>query len=246
MPATSMRAALLVGLLLVPLVAKADVTEEPIHSNIDLKPGATRTFTFESAGALELGWKATQAAPCTTDCIRVTDAAPAHNTFATKLGGAMKYEPVDGKITLTYANESKYQLVTITIYRVKRTCDAASCAFVKGKEEGRPINIVVGAFKSIATSKDGSYSEITGETATGKHFTAKLLWWTDDPNSPVIINCSKTIQQYIVKKTPPEDYSPYILPGTLVGDGSDLIVMKLTGCVAKGTNYGMSESSIYK
>src|SRR6476659_1572443 len=111
MPATSMRAALLVGLLLTPLVAKAEVVEEPIHSNIDLKPGATRTFTFEAAEPLELGWKAIQATPCTTDCVRVTDTAPPHNTFATKLGGTMKYEPVDGKITLTYANESKYQLV---------------------------------------------------------------------------------------------------------------------------------------
>jgi hypothetical protein len=242
---TSMRAALLVGLLLIPLVAKAEVTEAPIHSNIDLKPGETRTYTFESGEALELGWKATQATPCTTDCVRVTDSAPSHDTFATKFGGTMKYEPVEGRITLTYANESK-QLVTITIYSVKRTCDAASCAFVKGKQEGPSINIVVGVFKSIATSKDGSYSEVTGETATGKHFTAKLLWWTDDPNSPIIINCSKTIQQYIVKKTPPEDYSPYILPGTLVGDVNDLVVTKLTGCVAKGTNYGMSESSIYK
>lgn len=245
MLAASMRAALLVGLLLTPLVGKAEVTEEPIHSNIDLKPGETRTYTFEAGEALELGWKATQATPCTTDCIRVTDTAPPHNTFATKLGGIMKYEPADGKVTLTYANESK-QLVTITIYSVKRTCNAASCAFVKGKEAGHSIDIVVGVFKSIATSKDGSYSEITGETVAGKHFTAKLLWWTDDPNSPIIINCSKTIQQYIIKKTPPEDYSPYILPGTLVGDVNDLVVMKLTGCVAHGTNYVMSESSIYK
>ena len=64
--------------------------------------------------------------------------------------------------------------------------------------------------------------------------------------SAIIINCSKTIQQYIVNKTPSADYSPYILPGTLVGDVNDLVVMKFTGCVAKGTNYGMSESSIYK
>ena len=135
MPATSMRAALLAALLLTPLVAKAEVIETPIHSNIDLKPGETRTYSFEAGAALELGWKATQATPCTTDCVRVTDSAPAHHTFATRFGGTMRYEPVDGRVTLTYANESK-QFVTITIYSVTRTCNAASCAFVKESKKG--------------------------------------------------------------------------------------------------------------
>jgi hypothetical protein len=240
-----MRTATILTLLLVPTLASAEITELPVHAKVELKPGESRTFTFESKEPLELGWKAIQAQPCTTDCIEVTDTAPPHHAFATKLGGRMEYKPVAGKVTLTYANKST-QPVTITIYRVKRTCESESCAFTKGKEAGHSINIVVGRFSSISTSKDGSYSVVSGETVTGKPFTAKLLWWTDDPKSPIIINCSKTIQEYVDKQTQPEEYSPYILPGTLVGDVEDLVVTKFTGCVRKGTKYGMTESSIYK
>jgi hypothetical protein len=240
-----MRTPVLLALLLAPSSVAAEVAEVPIHTKVDLKPGETRTFTFQSPEPLELGWNATQTQPCTMSCVEVTDTAPPHNSFATNRGGRGKYKPVAGKIKLTYANKST-QAVTITIYRVKRTCESESCAFVKGKDEGHSIDIVVGHFKSITTSKDGSYSVVSGDTVAGRPFTAKLLWWTDDPKSPVIINCSKTIQGYIDKQTPPEEYSPYILPGTLVGDVKDLVVTKFTGCVRKGTKYGMLESSIYK
>jgi hypothetical protein len=54
-----MRTPVLLALLLVPSSVAAEVAEVPIHTKVDLKPGETRTFTFQSPEQLELGWNAT-------------------------------------------------------------------------------------------------------------------------------------------------------------------------------------------
>jgi hypothetical protein len=161
------------------------------------------------------------------------------------MGGRKLFTPAHGSISITHRNTST-QPVTLKIYRVKRTCKAESCAFLKPQRKLRTLVIKVGVFKAIKTSKDGSYSVVSGETTTGKPFTAKLLWWSDDPKYPVIINCAPAIQTILDKHAPPEDYSPYILSGTIAGDETDLVLTSFSGCPQKATHYGVDEAHVYK
>jgi hypothetical protein len=206
-------------------------------------PGASNTFTLKSNQPVELGWLAIQATPCTGNCVETKDNANGQS-FATNMGGRKLFAPAHGIISITHRNTSK-QPVKIKIYRIKRTCNAESCAFLKPQRELRTLVIKVGVFKAITTSKDGSYSVVSGDTTTGKPFSAKLLWWTDDPKSPVIINCAPTIQTLLDKHAPPEDYSPYILPGTLAGGEKDLVLTSISGCAKKATHYGVDEAHVY-
>ena len=53
-------------------VAYGAVKHIPIRSGVVLKPGEAYTAQVESAKPVEIGWKAVQANPCTTNCIEVS------------------------------------------------------------------------------------------------------------------------------------------------------------------------------
>ncbi len=94
------------------------------------------------------------------------------------------------------------------MYRVKRTCDAEACRFLDDTKNGRWLVFKVGEFTSIATSKDGSYSVISGMTIAGRPFTFKAAWWTDDKATAMMVNCSPFVKKYLDNHTPNEQYRP--------------------------------------
>ena len=240
-----MRLSVLLLLLLWPGVAHAEVSHVAIESNVELKPGDSKTITVESPTPVELGWEAIQAKPCTMNCVEAIDKTSGTNcTIATSIGASMKYTPVDGKIIVEYHNAST-DPVTINIFKLARTCTAESCAFVDANKEGKWLVIKVGKFQSIEMSKDNSYSTITGVTLAGKPFSVKALWWTDDPKN-ALVNCSPSIQKYLANKTPPADYSPYIISGSSVGDGNNLILKSIDTCAPSAPKFGVPEENVYK
>src|SRR5881409_3079639 len=50
-------------------------------------------------------------------------------------------------------------------------------------------------YKNV-TSKDGSYSVISGVTSAGKPFSFRAVWWTDDKKA-VTVNCSPFVKRYL-------------------------------------------------
>jgi len=131
---------------------------------------------------MELGWQAVQAKRCTTNCVQATDMTEgSHYTFATPLGATMKYKPVSDRISVEYKNVSS-EPVTINVYRVQRTCDAEACKFLEEGQKGRWLVYKVDEFKTIVTSKDGSYSIISGATIGGRPF--KMLWSEPSGRTP--------------------------------------------------------------
>jgi len=166
--------------------AHAAVERVPIKSNIELKPDQAQTITIEATQPTEIGWRAVQAKPCTTNCVQATDVTGGINyTIATPLGASMKYTPASGTITIEYKNVSS-EPVTINVYRVQRTCEAEACKFLDERQKGRWLVFKVAEFKSIETSKDESYSVISGVTIAGRPFRFRAVWWTDDKKNRLV------------------------------------------------------------
>ena len=132
--------------------------------------------------------------------------------------------------------------MTIDVYKVERVCDAEACVFLKSSDKGKWLVFKVDEFKSIETSKDESYSVITGITTAGKEFTVKAVWWTDNNNSP--FTCYKTIGDYLKNQTPKEEYAPYILSGSSVGQG-EIILKDVDTCVPKAPHFGVPQENVY-
>src|SRR5260370_36655775 len=88
-------------------VAYGAVAHVPIKSNVVLAPNEAYTLTVEAAEPMEIGWRAVQSPPCTTNCVQATDMTGGiHYAMATRLGAAKKYTPVSGTISVGYKNVS--------------------------------------------------------------------------------------------------------------------------------------------
>jgi hypothetical protein len=226
--------------------ARAALQKQPIKSHIALKPGQKELITVPSNEAMEIGWDATQAQKCAMHCVEATDKSGGYEyTIATDLGASMKYQPVDGRIIIEYKNKADHP-VTIDVYRLKRTCDAEACTFVSDDQKTRWLVFKVGEFKSIETSKDRSYSVISGVTTAGKEFTVKAVWWTD--NNVLLFTCHKTIKDYLDKKTPTVNYAPYILSGAVVKGstgGKEIILKNIDTCVPRAPHFGVPQENVY-
>lgn len=234
---------LLIVTLLWSTSVHAEVKNIPIRSGVHLQPGQSDTVTIISSVPLEIGWSAIQKNPCTISCVEAVDlTSRVKHTFATSMGATQKYTPAKGEIKIKYRNVSK-ELVTINIFKLKRVCEAESCIYFDPSQEGHWVVIKVGEFKSLSTSKDGSFSVITGITTAGKPFSVKTLWWTDDPKN-ALVNCSPSIQKYLDTKARKEDYSPYIISGSSVGD-KELILKSIDTCAAKAPKFGVPEKNVY-
>jgi len=225
--------------------AQAAVVHEPLKSNLTLKPGEAYTLTIDATEVAEIGWRAVQAKECTTNCVETTELTAAiHTSMATKLGASRKYTPLAGRISIAYKNVST-DPVTIDVYRVKRTCDAEACKFLDMNDKGTWLVFKIDEFKSITTSKDGSYSVISGVAMSGRAFTIKAVWWTDEKN-PLGANCSNFVKRYLDNHTPKDQYRPYILSGHAVGDPKNIVLTGIDTCVPKAPNYGVPEKNVYK
>jgi hypothetical protein len=240
-----MRISILTALVLFTGVSNASVVHTPLKTGVALKPGQVYTLTIPSTAPVEIGWTAVQAKSCTMHCVQATELTqPSHNTLATDIGASTFYNPADGKIAVEYKNVST-QPVTINIYRVQRTCDAEACKFIDKDAKSRSLVFKIDEFKSITTSKDGSYSTISGVAVSGRPFTVRAVWWTDDPNR-LRFGCDKSIKGWVDNHAPPEKYRPYVLAGSGIGDDSHLVLKFVDTCVPRAPKFGATESSVFK
>ena len=232
--------------LLVPLLAalgNAAVIRVPIQSGLVLQPDESRTLTVESGDLVEIGWQTVN--HCDADCIQMTDMTRRNGLPFRAANSALgKYTPVDGKVSVEYKNISR-ETVTLDIYRLKRTCDAEACKFLDPNEKGKWLVFKIDEFKGIATSKDRSYSTVSGVATSGRLFTIRVIWWTDDKNT-IGSNCAIFIKRYLDSHTPKEQYRPYILSGQEVGQGDPLTLKSIDTCVPKAPNFGVPEKNVFR
>lgn len=219
----------------------------PIRSGVVLKPGEAYTAQVEGTKPVEIGWAAVQAKPCTMDCIEVSQVGGnSHFGYATALGGSKMYEPVDGKIAVEYKNISQ-QPVTIDVYRMVRICDAESCRFLDNARKGHTLVFKINELKSITTSKDESYSVISGVAESGRPFRFIAVWYTDDKTFMNLEKgCTTWIKRYVDNHTPKEKYRPYIISGENVGDGNNIVLRSIDDCVPLASHFGVSEDKVFK
>ncbi len=240
-----MRRSILLLVLFWASAAHAAVEHVPIKSNVHLKPGEAHVITVDAAQPTEIGWRAVQAKPCASNCVQATDVTGGVSyTIATRLGAAMKYRPAAGKITIEYKNVSG-EPVTIDVYRVHRTCEAEACAFLDQRQKGRWLVFKVGEFTSIETSKDESYSVISGITLAGRPFRFRAVWWTDDRKN-LMVNCAPFVKKYLDRRAPKDQYSPYIISGQAVGQGDNVVLTSIDTCAPKAPNFGVPEENVFR
>lgn len=240
-----MRRALPLLLIFSAAAAYAAVTRIPIKSGVVLKPGEAYTVTVAATEPVEVGWLAVQAKSCTGNCVQATDLSGGSKySIATPLGASMKYKPVSGKILVEYKNISSAP-VTINIYRVKRTCEAEACKFLASGQKPRWLVFKVDEFKSIATSKDGSYSLVAGVAESGRPFRFKAVWWTEE-KSPFSVNCSPFIKRYLDSHTPRDQYRPYVISGQAVGEPANIVLTSVDTCAPKAAHFGVPEGNVFK
>lgn len=226
-------------------VAHAAVMHIPIKSGVVLKPGQAFTITVQATEPVEIGWLAVQAKRCTMNCVQATDLTGGiHYSIATPLGASKKYQPVSGKVLVEYKNLSG-EPVTINIYRVKRTCEAEACKFLAPGQKGRWLVFKVDEFRSIATSKDGSYSMISGVAESGRPFRFRAVWWTDEKPA-FSVNCSPSIKKFLDNHTPREQYRPYVISGQAVGEPAKIILTSIDTCAPKAAHFGVPEKNVFK
>jgi hypothetical protein len=226
-------------------VGRAAVVHVPVKANVVLQPGEAYTVTVAATAPEEIGWAMLQRKPCTMPCVQAVDITGGVNyTIALPLGGSMKYTPVAGQIKIEYKNMSA-EPVTITVYRVHRSCDAEACAFLDEHQKSSWLVFKVDEFKSIATSKDGSYSVISGVTVAGRPFTVKAVWWTDEKQA-FRVDCSPFVQKYLDNHTPKDQYRPYIISGQAVSPSPAIVLKSIDTCAPKAPNFGVPEKNVFK
>ena len=226
-------------------MAHATVVHVPLKSGVALKPGEAYTVNVEAAGSMEIGWKAVQAKPCTTSCVQATQLmAGVTYSIATPLGAAKKYRPESGKIVIEYKNVSD-EPVTIDVYRVERTCDAEACRFLDESQKSRWQVFLVDEFKGIETSKDGSYSVITGVVMSGRPFRFRAVWWTDNKTG-LMVNCAPFVKRYLENHTPKEQYRPYVISGQALDATGEIVLKSVDSCAPKAWKFGVPQENVYR
>jgi hypothetical protein len=240
-----MRLSVLSILLLCAAAADAAIVHVPIRSGVVLRPGQAVTITIEAAEPAEIGWSAIQAVRCTTNCVQAKDVTGGINqTIATSLGATAKYTPAGGRITIEYSNVSTAP-VTIDIYRVRRTCEAEACRFIDAQNKGRWLVFKVDEFKSISTSADGSYSVISGVAMSGRPFTIKAVWWTEDRHA-LAVNCSPFVKRYLDNRASKDQYRPYVISGQATGEPANIVLRSVDTCAPKADKFGVPEQNVFK
>jgi hypothetical protein len=236
---------LTIFLILWPEASHSAVVHVPLQSSLVLKPGQVRTITVDAAGPMEIGWQTVQENRCTMNCVQATDLTGGANyTIATPMGASMRYTPAFGKISVEYKNVSS-EPVTINVYRIQRTCEAEACKFLEEGEKSHWLVFKVDEFSSITTSKDGSYSVISGVTTAGRHFTFTAVWWTDEKRA-FMVNCAPFVVKYLANHVPKEQYRPYIISGQIVRESPDVVLKSIDTCAPKALNFGVPEGNVFK
>ncbi|HEY2466621.1 MAG TPA: hypothetical protein VGI45_02115 [Terracidiphilus sp.] len=227
--------------------ACATVRHVPIKSGVVLKPGEMFVAQIEASRTIEIGWTAVQAKSCTTNCVEASQVGGnSHFGFATALGGSKTYEPAGGKVAIEYKNISQ-EPVTIDVFRIVRICDAESCRFLDNTQKGHTLVFKIDELKSITTSKDESYSVISGVAQSGRPFRFYAVWFTDDKNFMNLEKgCTTWIKRYIDNHTPREQYRPYIIAGQNVGNGDRIVLRSIDDCVPRADHFGVDPEKVFK
>jgi hypothetical protein len=243
---TNLRSIAALLLISVGPVAYGTVRHVPIKSGVVLKPGEAYTAEIEAAKPVELGWTAVQAKPCRANCVEMTQVGSRFG-FATALGGSKTYQPAGGKVAVQCKNISQ-EPVTIDVYRIVRICDAESCRLLDNTKKGHTLVFKVNEFKSITTSKDESYSVISGVAESGRPFRFYAVWFTDDKTFMNLEKgCTAWIKRYVDNHTPKEQYRPYVIAGQNVGEGNRIVLRSIDTCAARADHFGVpSEDDVFK
>lgn len=221
------------------------VAHIPIKSRLALRPGEAYTVSIDATEPMEIGWKTVQAKPCTTNCVQATQVSTGITySIATPLGAAKKYTPEASKISIEYKNVSS-EPVTIDVYRVERTCDAEGCRFLDEGQKSRWLVFKVDEFKTIATSKDESYSVISGVAMSGRPFRFRAVWWTDE-RPPFMVNCAPSVKRYLENRAPKEQYRPYVISGQAIGAGDNIVLKSVDTCAPKAPKFGVPEENVFR
>lgn len=240
-----MRSTILVSFLVATSASYASDVHVSIKSGLVLNPNQSYTLAIETTTPIEIGWQTTDAKPCPTHCIEASDLTHHPPTgFATSFGGSKQYTPADGKISVEYKNLSTAP-VTIDIFRVRRSCEAEACKFLDKDAKGHWLVFKIATFKSITTSKDDSYSVISGTAMSGRPFTVRAVWWTDDKNG-FRFHCDNWIKGWIDSHAPPEKYRPYVLSGQATGEGNNIVLTSIDDCVPNAPHFGVPEANVFK
>jgi len=239
------RRTILAALILSAGFASAAIVHVPIKSNVGLKANESYTVTVDAAAPVEIGWRNVQPKPCATNCVKATDITGGVNySIAVPLGASMKYNPVGGRIAIEYRNVST-EPVTIDIYKVQRTCDAEACRFLDDRQKSRWLVFKVDEFTSITTSADGSYSVISGVAASGRPFTFRAVWWTDE-KPKFGVDCSPSVKRYLDSRTPKDQYSPYVISGQALGEPANIVLKSVDTCAPKAPKFGVPEENVFR
>lgn len=240
-----MRVPILTAFLFFSGFSYGSVVHVPIKSGLTLQPNQSYTLSIDATAPVEIAWLTSNDKPCPTDCIEVTELSRYPSTgFATSLGGGKQYVPAPGKIAVEYKNISN-AAVTIDIFRVRRTCDAEACKFIPKDAKTRLLVYKIAAFKSITTSKDGSYSIISGTALSGRSFTVRAVWWTDDSKG-FRFHCDNWIKRWVDSGAPVEKYRPYVLSGQAIGEGNNIVLKSIDDCVPNAPHFGVPEANVFK
>ena len=239
----TMRVAILTLFLLLAGASHGEVTQVPIRLGVVLQPNEGYTVIIEAPEPTEIFWRIAGTKRCSTNCVQATElTSPSHMAFTAAMGASKRYTPSSGKISIEYKNVSS-EAVTIDVFRIRRTCDAEACKFLDNGAKSRWLVFKVGAFHAITTSKDGSYSLISGTTMSGRPFTVRAVWWTDDSKA-FRFGCPGYIKGYVDRHTPADAYRPYILSGQAIGEGDHIVLKSVDDCVPRAPHFGAPDANV--
>jgi hypothetical protein len=239
-----MRVLIMTALVSWAAVAHAAVVHVPIKSDLSLKPGEAFTITVDAHAPTEIGWQTAQAKPCTSSCVQATETTGGVTySIATARGASKKYTPTSGRISIEYKNVSSAS-VTINVYRVDRTCEAEACMLLDERQKSRWLVFKVDEFTAITTSKDESYSLISGVTTSGRPFNVRAVWWTDDKRAAAV-NCGTFVKRYVNNHTPKQIYRPYVISGQAIGEGEHVVLRSVDACVPKAVHFGVPDKNVF-
>ena len=195
---------LFVLLSLFSCVTNATRVIDNIHNNILIEPNKPFITTIQSIDNIRIGWE-TITLDCKTNCIEARNISDRKITpiIGAQFGATLEYKPVNGKVIIEYKNISD-KPVAINVFTEHAICDSMACQYLKAKGISDLHNynevqsdwkrIVIKTIFSFQTSKDGSYSIVTGESIFGTKYEISIVWWLIDEQRPSF--CKKWIPEY--------------------------------------------------
>jgi hypothetical protein len=73
----------------------------------------------------------------------------------------------------------------------------------------------------------------------------RAVWWTDDKKNR-LVNCAPFVKRYLDKRTPKEDYRPYVISGQAVGEPANIVMKSIDPCAPKAAHFGVPEANVFR